>query len=625
MLAPVPKKRRDGGSSFKTLAVYLTEDVDKETGELIERGEIMLSPALLSDETAAIEMLAVSKENARCKDPVMHIVLAWQTGENPSREQWEKAVTYAMENIGLGEHQYMAVAHADTDNFHVHVMANRVHPETYRAHYPEWLYKSLDKACREIEADQGWQHSNGLYKWDEDKGRAVPLTRAEREALREAGELRDLEAGEAGKGRAAKMERHGNAESLQTFCKGAPAKALAAVMKRDRATWQDVHAVLAQHGLVIQPGDKGGYSVVSTAGEKVKASDVFRRHFAGKATREATEAKLGKWEANQERRPASPAKSYSPHREPKRDPGQRAERRDERAAQRADLKDRYHAYKQAFYVAKAKRRPAEQAEAKARYAELTRQTRERRAAIRAERRSPAERNTMLSVAAAEAVQAKDALRAELAEQRKADRPQEYQAWVEGLAVDGDPAAIGQLNSWYYNEQRRRRAVERNQHRNYVMSASREDLDPIDPRTVSAVASMTWRVDKRTGSVAYQVDGEQAFTDRGRELALDSDDRRAREAALRVAVQKFGPSISVEGTDEYKAELVDIAVRAGIRVDFNDAELNRRYAEGIADVAAGRRYLARKDSGTVDQRPAPAQERPTPPPRVRTRKEDEQQR
>lgn len=623
MLAPVPKKRRDGSSSFKTLAAYLTEDVDKETGELIERGEIMLSPALLSDKTAAIEMLAVSKENARCKDPVMHIVLAWQPGENPSREQWEKAVTYAMENIGLGEHQYMAVAHTDTDNFHVHVMANRVHPETYRPHSPEWLWKSLDKACREIEADQGWRESNSqFYKWDEDKGRAVPLTPAEREAMREAGELRDLAAGEAGKGRAAKMERYGNAESLQTFCKGDPAKALAAVMKRDRATWQDVHVALAKHGLMIQPGDKGGYSVVSPEGEKVKASDVFRRHFAGKVTRAATEAKLGEWQPYQERQPAAPIRAYNPHRAPRRDPAVRAEREEERAALRAELKARYDAYRKAFYAEKAKRRPAEQAEAKARYAELARQTRERRAAIRAERRSPAERDAMLSVIAAEAVQAKDALRAELAEHRKADRPQEYRTWVEGWAVDGDPAAIAQLVGWRYTEQRRRRSVEREQYRNYVMSASREDLDPIDPRTVSAVASMTWRVDKRTGSVAYQVDGEQAFTDRGRELALDSDDRRAREAALRVAVQKFGPSISVEGSDEYKAELVDIAVRAGIRVDFNDTELNRRYAEGIENVAAGRRYLAQRESSAHDRRLAPAHERPTPSPRTRTNKEPE---
>jgi len=435
MLAPVPKKRKDGGSSFKSLGAYLTNDVDKETGEVIQRGEIMLSPSLLSEETAAIEMRAVSKENQRCKDPVLHLVLSWQKDENPSREQWEKAVNHAMKELGMTEHQYMAVAHTDTENFHVHIMANRVHPETYRAHYPEWLHKSLDKACREIEAEQGWQHSNGLYKWDEDKGRAVPMTRAEREALREAAERRELEAGEAGKDKAAKMERFGNAESLQTYCKGAPAQELAAVMKQERATWQDVHAVMARHGLELHKGEKGGYTVTAGAGVKVKASDVFRRQFSGKAVREATEGKLGEWEPPRQKA-AEPVQTYNPHREPKRNPAQRAERRDERAAAREDLKARYRDYKATYYQDKAKRRPAEQAAAKARYAELAKDARERRAAIRTEASSPAERKALQSVAAAEAVQAKERLRAELAEMRRADRPQDLPGMGDGASRRG---------------------------------------------------------------------------------------------------------------------------------------------------------------------------------------------
>ena len=108
------------------------------------------------------------------------------------------------DGVSLGDHQYIAVAHRDTENFHVHIMANRVHPETYRANSPEWLHKTLDKACREIEAAQGWQHSNGLYKWDEDKGKAVAMTREEREQLKEEAQNRGLERGTAGTGKASK-------------------------------------------------------------------------------------------------------------------------------------------------------------------------------------------------------------------------------------------------------------------------------------------------------------------------------------------------------------------------------------------------------------------------------------
>lgn len=614
MLAPVPKKRKDGGSSFKSLGAYLTNDVDKETGEVIQRGEIMLSPSLLSEETAAIEMRAVSKENQRCKDPVLHLVLSWQKDENPSREQWEKAVNHAMKEIGMTEHQYMAVAHTDTENFHVHIMANRVHPETYRAHYPEWLHKSLDKACREIEAEQGWQHSNGLYKWDEDKGRAVPMTRAEREALREAGERRELEAGEAGKGRAAAMERFGNAESLQTYCKGAPAQELAAVMKQERATWQDVHAVMGRHGLELHKGEKGGYTVTAE-GVKVKASDVFRRQFSGKATREATEAKLGEWEPPRQKA-AEPVQTYNPHREPKRNPAQRAERRDERAQLRADLKARYRDYKATYYQDKTKRRPAEQAAAKARYAELAKDARERRAAIRTEASNPAERKALQSVAAAEAVQAKERLRAELAEKRRADRPQDYRAWVTERAAEGDGAAISQLKGWHYTEQRRQRDAEREREaeelkrRQRVASADRDDHDPADPRKVPAVEAMTWRVDTRTGNVAYQVDGRQAFTDHGRELTIEGEDRRALEAALRVAAEKFRGSLVLHGSDEYKARMVEIAADAGLRVDFNDAALNKQFAERQEAARAGRDYFS-----NYQQQRAPAgqggAERPTP--------------
>lgn len=360
MLAPVPAKRSDGGSSFANLGRYLTKEADQETGEVLSRGEVMLSPALLSAETAAAEMKAVAAENPRVKDPVMHVILAWHPDEKPAPEQWQEAVKHAMNNlkdrdgVSMGDHQYMAVAHNDTDNFHVHIMANRVHPETYRANSPEWIHKTLDKTCREIEAGHGWKESPGLYKWDEEQGKAVALTREEREELREEAQKRELERGTAGTGKAARMEAFGDAESLETYCKGEPQADLNKLMQREAVNWQDVHATLATHGLTLNKGERGGYSVSSEQDGKeirVKASDVFRKHFSGKIAREATESRLGEWEAPKDYLPhiAQKKQDYNRHREPKRDPQERDERRDERAQLRADLKARYQEYKTAHF------------------------------------------------------------------------------------------------------------------------------------------------------------------------------------------------------------------------------------------------------------------------------------
>lgn len=156
MLAPVPAKRSDGGSSFSTLGKYLTSEVDAETGEVRARGEVMISSALLSAETAATEMKAVAAENSRCKDAVLHIVLSWKEGEHPTGEQWQGAVKHAMDSlkdrdgVSMGDHQYLAVAHRDTENFHVHIMANRVHPETYRANSRSGCTRHLIKHAEKL-------------------------------------------------------------------------------------------------------------------------------------------------------------------------------------------------------------------------------------------------------------------------------------------------------------------------------------------------------------------------------------------------------------------------------------------------------------------------------------------
>ena len=172
MIVKVQPSRKHS-SSFKRLREYLTQERDAETGELLLRGDVVLSWNLLSFDTAAGEMQGVASLNDRCKDAVCHYELAWPPGERPTRPQWTDSAVQTLKALGYEHHQYMVVAHDDKKHFHIHIMVNKVHPVTLRAptRYNNWL--ALDAAARCLEAKYGWAHTPGMTRWDEESKQAV--------------------------------------------------------------------------------------------------------------------------------------------------------------------------------------------------------------------------------------------------------------------------------------------------------------------------------------------------------------------------------------------------------------------------------------------------------------------
>ena len=67
----------------------------------------------------------------------------------------------------------MIVAHDDKKHFHIHIMVNKVHPETLKAHTPYRNWFTLDAAVRFLEAKYGWTHTAGPTRWDEESKQAV--------------------------------------------------------------------------------------------------------------------------------------------------------------------------------------------------------------------------------------------------------------------------------------------------------------------------------------------------------------------------------------------------------------------------------------------------------------------
>ena len=62
--------------------------------------------------------------------------------------------------LGYAEHQRVSIIHHDTDNVHIHVAINKIHPKTLTLHDPIRDYKKRSKLCAILEHELGLAQDN---------------------------------------------------------------------------------------------------------------------------------------------------------------------------------------------------------------------------------------------------------------------------------------------------------------------------------------------------------------------------------------------------------------------------------------------------------------------------------
>ena len=151
-------KREDGQE------VLLTSDRVQftEVRNMMEVGphtatRIMIGTAARADELKQAAGVASTGRKAT-SGPVFAFSLEWHPDELPSRDRDEmlKAADHALKLLKLDDRQAVIVAHQDTDHPHVHIIVNRVHPETGKMATiakPDVL--KLDRWAYEYERDRG--------------------------------------------------------------------------------------------------------------------------------------------------------------------------------------------------------------------------------------------------------------------------------------------------------------------------------------------------------------------------------------------------------------------------------------------------------------------------------------
>jgi hypothetical protein len=578
MIVKVQPSRKHS-SSFKRLREYLTQERDAETGEVVLRGDVVLSWNLLSFDTAAAEMQGVASLNDRCKDAVCHYELAWPPGEHPTRPQWTDSAVQTLKALGYEGHQYMIVAHDDKKHFHIHIMVNKVHPQTLRAPTPYRNWLALDGAARRLEAKYGWAHTPGMTRWDEESKQAVPFSRSERIALRSARERPT--------GAAAQLEHYQDQESFQSYVRREVAPGVRELLTQQNVTWDHLHRLLSKAHLRLEKGESGGYTVLAVDHNiRAKASDVFRNDFAGKINRQATETALGAWTPAStsgyeiDQHGAQHAAQHNP-----RNSALREERKAQRHAERSALMADYNQYRNRRREV-CKTLTADGREGRQYILEVLRQQKRE---IRASALPWPDKKVLLSQAVAQSVLEVRSLKLSIQKRRREAFPKDLRSWVADRADEGDARAAAQLRGWRYADQRNQRRLNARLESDALHigpspdNDSTTDWSDLAQKRIAAqqkqqvlanqiVATCIWTINRKTGDVSYLLNGKVSVIDRGRLVTVLSQDEAAIVFGLEMAVQKYGSRIACTGSEEWKRMVTMCAIRHGIFAQFTDPEM-----------------------------------------------------
>lgn len=262
MISKAIPMRNVAKSSFSELAKYIENPQNKQ--ERIEFVRVTNCQQQNILDAAKYEIEPTQKLNQRSTDDkTYHFVISFRAGEHPSQNVLDAIEDRMCAALGYEDHQRVSAVHNDTDNLHIHIAINKIHPETYNIHTPFNDFKTHTAMCELLEKEFGLEHDNhkAQKKLSENK--------------------------------AADMERHSGKESFLGWVQRECAEQIL-----NASSWRELHQTMQQNGLELR--QKGNGFVITGPDELgVKASSVDRA-----LSRASLEKKLGSFEPSTAHQPA---------------------------------------------------------------------------------------------------------------------------------------------------------------------------------------------------------------------------------------------------------------------------------------------------------------------------------
>ena len=532
---------------------------------------------------AAILIQATQAANTRSKaEKTYHFVYSFPPGEQPDLETLHAIEDELCAAIGLDEHQRVSAVHIDTDNLHVHVAINKVHPTGLQNIEPYYDQFRLMEACERLEVEHGLQRTfHGLEAKQRHQNRDIELLPEKapeqrdslfREHLRNAYDLSISEPPEAKTlnglrklsdtrlqkqsadkaepvrigAKVASVEAQSGIETLTGYA----ARELAPAM-RQATSWQELHDAAAEHGLEVRQRGAGLVIGEPDLGIWAKASNVGRD-----LSMKTLTDRLGLFQPSERQAEAKAnRKRYEP----------RPRRPDNPTT--AGLFNQYQRERQAAILARRQGLDQIKRESAAFNAQVRQWSQTERMLLKVAGKGPTKRLMYGTIKQqADASRQKNRQSADARRQalfRQTTMPT-WADWLTQQAERGNAEALAVLRD---REERTRRW------NGELLTADRADkakavvLDKLKPKA------------RKDGTMTYStIDGGMVI-DRKTHVQAQKATTGAALVALELASKRFeGQALIVEGTDEFRLEVAQLAGMHGLKVTFTDPAMEQMRRE-----------------------------------------------
>jgi len=525
-----PKTQSSKAARIGSLLDYIEADgrADAQKAEYIGANGNFYSD---SQQGQRAEMVALAMEATRSKDPVDHWLLSWKEGEQPTQAQCDEAVEILKRHLGMSScHLAVYALHRNTENYHLHVVLNRVHPDTLRVEDKGWCIDKAHKALAEIIHAQGWEaERNARYVAD----RSGQVTRASSMRVPQP---------------RSKARDHENATGEKSCERTAQEKAPPILL--NAKSWAQVHVELAQVDMRYER--KGSGAMLWVGDQPLKASCIGREF-----SRSRMEERLGEFQPDS----CGNAISLQP-----------------RTAEplRPDMPANWDEYRRTLLTNRKQKEAAQVQQRMDHRAAREMQTaefrKERSALYQGGKWSGASLNVARSLLAADHAKRK----AELMERQKRERDSlrmrfgRRKTFEQFLVEQGEPQLAEQ---WRYRDSETPGTA--------ILGDGDELPRKRDIRDFTAQVRQS--AQSQLAEIHYSSRSDPSrvsFTDRGKRIDVwQAQDEAAVLGALQLGAQKWG-TLTITGPDEFKQLCAQLAAQHGFKI--SNPALRREIVRGPSE-------------------------------------------